>query len=35
MITYKALPAAGFRFSAVPVKLRGLGTFPVRSYAVL
>jgi kynurenine formamidase len=30
-----ALPAAGFRFSAVPVKLRGLGTFPVRSYAVL
>ena len=31
----EALPAAGFRFSAVPVKLRGLGTFPVRSYAVL
>ena len=30
-----ALPAAGFRFSAVPVKLQGLGTFPVRSYAVL
>ena len=30
-----ALPDAGFRFSAVPVKLRGLGTFPVRSYAVL
>jgi arylformamidase len=30
-----ALPAEGFRFSAVPVKLRGLGTFPVRAYAVL
>jgi kynurenine formamidase len=30
-----ALPAEGLRFSAVPVKLRGLGTFPVRAYAVL
>ncbi len=29
------LPAAGFRFSAVPVKVRGLGTFPVRAYATL
>ncbi|HEX7091870.1 MAG TPA: cyclase family protein [Longimicrobiales bacterium] len=27
------LPAAGFRFSAVPVKVRGLGSFPVRAYA--
>jgi arylformamidase len=27
------LPAAGFRFSAVPPKLRPFGTFPVRAYA--
>ena len=27
------LPASGFRFSAVPVKVRGMGTFPVRAYA--
>ena len=30
-----ALPSAGFRFSAVPVKVRGMGTFPVRGYAVI
>jgi kynurenine formamidase len=30
-----ALPAGGFRFHAVPVKFRGVGTFPVRAYAVL
>lgn len=29
-----ALPASGFRFSAVPVKVSGLGTFPVRAFAV-
>jgi kynurenine formamidase len=29
------LPEAGFRFSAVPVKVRGCGTFPVRAYAVV
>lgn len=29
------LPAAGFRFSAVPVKVRGFGSFPVRAYAIL
>ena len=27
-----ALPAGGFRFSAVPPKLRPFGTFPVRAY---
>jgi arylformamidase len=27
------LPTQGFRFSAVPVKVRGMGTFPVRAYA--
>ena len=30
-----ALPAEGFRFSAVPVKVRGMGTFPVRAYATV
>jgi arylformamidase len=30
-----ALPADGFRFFAVPVKVRGLGTFPVRAFAVV
>jgi arylformamidase len=28
-----ALPLSGFRFSAVPVMVSGLGTFPVRAYA--
>ncbi|HVT31363.1 MAG TPA: cyclase family protein [Rhodanobacteraceae bacterium] len=30
-----ALPASGARFSAVPPKVRGLGTFPVRAFATL
>jgi len=30
-----ALPEEGFRFHAVPVKVRGFGTFPVRAYAVV
>jgi kynurenine formamidase len=29
------LPDEGFRFSAVPPKVRGMGSFPVRAYAVL
>lgn len=29
------LPDSGFRFFAVPVKVRGLGTFPVRAFAVI
>lgn len=29
------LPPTGFRFHAVPVKFRGVGTFPVRAYAVV
>ncbi|HEY4369405.1 MAG TPA: cyclase family protein [Steroidobacteraceae bacterium] len=29
------LPVSGFRFSAVPPKIRGMGTFPVRAYATL
>jgi arylformamidase len=30
-----ALPTEGVRFSAVPVMMKGMGTFPVRSYAVV
>jgi kynurenine formamidase len=30
-----ALPTWGFRFHAAPVKVEGLGTFPVRAYAEL
>ena len=30
-----ALPASGFRFHAVPPKVKGMGTFPVRAYAVI
>lgn len=29
-----ALPGDGFRFHAAPVKVQGMGTFPVRAYAV-
>lgn len=29
------LPESGFAFHAAPVKVRGMGTFPVRAYAVL
>lgn len=29
------LPAAGFRFFAVPVKVQGLGSFPVRAFAIV
>jgi arylformamidase len=30
-----ALPLTGFRFHCVPAKFRGVGTFPVRAYAVI
>jgi arylformamidase len=29
------LPADGFRFYAVPVKVRGMGSFPVRAFAIV
>lgn len=35
MTSLGSLPDEGFRFSAVPPKVRGMGTFPVRAYAVL
>jgi len=31
----EALPPSGFRFHAVPAPFRGLGSFPVRAYAIL
>jgi len=30
-----ALPGSGFRFFAVPPKVRGMGTFPVRAFALV
>jgi len=29
------LPDSGFRFFAVPVKVKGMGTFPVRAFAII
>jgi kynurenine formamidase len=29
------LPEAGFRFTAVPAKVAGFGTWPVRAFATL
>src|SRR6185369_12065623 len=29
------LPDTGFRFFAVPVKVKGMGTWPVRAFAIL
>jgi arylformamidase len=35
MTGLEQLPAHGFRFTAAPPKIVGLGTFPVRAYAVI
>ena len=35
MCGLELLPDSGFRFHAAPVKVKALGTFPVRAYAVL
>jgi kynurenine formamidase len=29
------LPNEGFKFFAVPVKIKGMGTFPVRAFAIV
>jgi arylformamidase len=34
MTNLAVLPATGFRFFAVPVKVKGFGTFPVRAFAI-
>jgi kynurenine formamidase len=35
MTNLGALPDSGFRFAAAPPKVKGMGTFPVRAYAVV
>ncbi len=35
MTGFEKLPDSGFRFSAVPPKIKGMGTFPVRAFAAL
>jgi arylformamidase len=35
MTNLAALPQSDFRFFAVPVKVKGFGTFPVRAFAVI
>jgi arylformamidase len=35
MCNLESLPASGFTFTAAPVKVKGMGTFPVRAYATL
>ncbi|HMG18999.1 MAG TPA: cyclase family protein [Gemmatimonadales bacterium] len=35
MTNLAALPDAGFRFFAVPPKIKGMGSFPVRAFALL
>lgn len=35
MCCLEKLPDAGFKFNAVPVKVKKFGTFPVRAYAVV
>ena len=35
MCNLENLPESGFRFHAVPVKVKAFGTFPVRAYAIL
>ena len=35
MTALERLPDGGFRFSAVPPKVKGMGTFPVRAYAMI
>jgi hypothetical protein len=34
-ITYKGFPGAGCRFFAVPVKIKEMGTFPVRAFGLV
>ena len=35
MCNLQAVPVSGFKFYAVPVKVKGFGTFPVRAFAEL
>ena len=35
MLTYTGLPETGFKFFAVPAPVKGMGSFPVRAFAIL
>jgi kynurenine formamidase len=35
MMQLSELPNSGFKFFAVPVKMKGMGTFPVRAFGIL
>jgi len=35
MCNLEKLPPSGFTFTATPVKVKGIGTFPVRAFATL
>ncbi|MGZ8843620.1 MAG: cyclase family protein [Pyrinomonadaceae bacterium] len=35
MCKLEQLPGTGFKFFAVPVKVKGMGTFPVRAFAIV
>jgi arylformamidase len=35
MCNLESLPASGFRFTAAPVKVKGMGSFPVRAFAAV
>lgn len=35
MCNLESLPTSGFTFTAAPVKIKGMGTFPVRAFATL
>ncbi|WP_294074700.1 hypothetical protein [Sphingomonas sp.] len=35
MTNLGALPDGDFRFTAAPPKVKGMGTFPVRAYALI
>jgi arylformamidase len=35
MCNLESLPASGFRFFAVPVKVKAFGTFPVRAFGII
>jgi kynurenine formamidase len=35
MCNLEQLPPSGFTFTATPVKVKGMGTFPVRAFATL
>jgi kynurenine formamidase len=35
MCNLSALPLSGFKFFAVPAPVKGMGSFPVRAFAII